>query len=163
MDCIFLLCFACITTTVRDDFTVDQIQFSGQSIFTCLPCEVFNFIENMESPNPIPQWLQHFHVRRARLSLALFFIQESIPGFDCIHSIRIEGPQQDIILNGPTERDIFYGGRLKSKESSVNCILIPHFINRINQILSNFVPYVLSFFFISFILSELMLYKRRRV
>ena len=116
MDCIFLLCFACITTTIRDDFTVDQIQFSGQSIFTCLPCEVFNFIENMESPNPIPQWLQHFHVRRARLSPALFFIQESILGFDCIHSIRIEGPQQDIILNGPTERDIFMVVASKAKK-----------------------------------------------
>ena len=134
MDCIFLLCFASITATIRDDFTTIQTQFSGQSIFTCLPCEVFNFIRNMESPNPIPQKLQHIYFRRARLSLALFFIQESIPGFDYIHSIRIEGPQQDIILNGPIELDVFYGGRLKSKESSVNCILVPHFIHQVNQI-----------------------------
>ena len=134
MDCIFLLCFASITATIHDYFMVDQIQFNGQSIFTCLLCEAFNFIGNMESPNLVPQRLQHFHFRRAWLFLALFIIQESIPEFDCIHSIRIEGPQQDIILNGPIDRDVFYGGHLKSKESSVNYILIPHFIHRINQI-----------------------------
>ena len=116
MDCILLLCFTSITATIRDDFAADQVQFSGQSIFACLPCEVFDFIGNMKTPNPLPQWLQNFHFRRAWLFPALFIIQESISGFDCIHPIRIEGPQQYIILNGLTERHVFLVVASKAKK-----------------------------------------------
>lgn len=76
---------------------------AGRESLQALHARCFTLFGTSSNQIFFPQWLQSFSLRWARLSTKMLIMQKLVSRFNWVRSIRVERPNQNIILYSPTE------------------------------------------------------------